>query len=59
MITGKSVHNQRIERLGRDVYAEVLSYYYDLFYYMEDIGILDPLDELNIYMHCTMFICTK
>ena len=36
MLTGKSTHNQRIERLWRDVYVGVLSYFYNLFYYMED-----------------------
>ncbi|XP_052281363.1 uncharacterized protein LOC127878877 [Dreissena polymorpha] len=33
MLTGKSTHNQRIERLWRDVYDGVLSYFYDLFYF--------------------------
>lgn len=48
MITGPSVHNQRIERLWRDIYSGVLSYYYNLFYFMEDEGILDPLNDIHI-----------
>ena len=36
MITGLSVHNQRIERLGRDVYQGCLSIFYNLFHEMEN-----------------------
>lgn len=48
MITGPSTHNQRIERLWRDVFGGVLSLYYKLFYQMEDEGILDPLNDTCI-----------
>jgi hypothetical protein len=45
MITGKSVHNQG---LWRDVYTGVLNFYYKLFYYMEDNGILDHLNDRHL-----------
>lgn len=48
MITGSSTHNQRIERLWRDVFEGVLSYFYNLFYHMEDEGILDPLNLVHL-----------
>lgn len=31
MLVGKSTHNQRIERLWRDIFEGVLSFFYDLF----------------------------
>ena len=34
--TGRCVHNQRIERLWRDVHTECISLFYDLFYMLED-----------------------
>ena len=48
MLTGKSTHNQRIERLWRDVYDGVLIFFYNLFYHMEDQGILDPLNQTHL-----------
>ena len=58
-ITGKSTHNQRIERFWKDVYQEVLAVYYQLFYFIEDEGILDPFNDLHIWLYSTMFFYTK
>ncbi|XP_051778551.1 uncharacterized protein LOC127526648 [Erpetoichthys calabaricus] len=46
-ITGLSVHNQRIERLWRDVFQQVLFPIYKEFYEMEDNGILEEGNSLH------------
>ena len=53
-ITGRSVHNSRIERLWRDVYQLVLSSFYDLFLSLEACGQLDPDNEGHLFcLHFT------
>ena len=47
--TGSSEHNQRIERLRRDVFRCILSVYYQLFYHLEKSGLLDPLSDIDLY----------
>ena len=49
MITGAFLHNQRIERLWRDVHQSVTMSYYRLFYFLESQGLLDPLNEIHLY----------
>ncbi|XP_015751229.1 PREDICTED: uncharacterized protein LOC107331191 [Acropora digitifera] len=49
MLTGKSTHNQRIERLWRDVFAGCLSLFYDLFYDLERQTILHPDNEGHLW----------
>ncbi|XP_052780602.1 uncharacterized protein LOC128217486, partial [Mya arenaria] len=47
-ITRRSVHNQRIERLWREVWTGCNALYYGLFFSMEDDGILDVTNERHM-----------
>ena len=49
MITGSSVHNQRVERLHRDVYQGVLAFYVAIFESLEHGNLLDPFNELHLW----------
>lgn len=48
-ITGRSTHNQRIERLWRDLYSGCVSFFYHLFYSLEQCGLLDVNSEVDLF----------
>ena len=52
-LVGRTVHNQRIQRLWRDVFKDVLYIFHDLFYLMESVGILDTVSEIDLW--CLQF----
>jgi hypothetical protein len=49
IITGSSTHNERIERLWRDVFRCVISLFYNTFKALEEEEKLDPLNEVDIF----------
>ena len=49
IMTGSSVHNQRIERLWRDLFQSVIVTFYRLFYHLEHRGLLHSLNEVHLF----------
>ena len=56
VIVGSSTHNERIERLWRDVHRSVLLTFSTLFRELESREHLDPLNEIDIYCLQKIFL---
>jgi len=56
VITGSSVHNERVERLWRDVHRCIASNFVEKFQRLESDGLLDPVNEVDLYVLHLVFL---
>ena len=56
MLTGKSVHNQRIERFWRDVFEGCTVQFYSLFGDLEESQVLNPTNDIDLF--CLHYVYT-
>ena len=49
VLTWRSLHSQRIERLWVDFGAQVIHYFRDVFHHLENRRNLDPVNELHLF----------
>ena len=55
-LVGSSVHNQRIERLWRDLHRCTTQLFYRLFYYLEYNHLLNAVNEKHLFALHTVFL---
>ena len=57
-LVGSSVHNQRIERLWRDLHHCATQLFYRMLYYMEYNDLLDQVNEKHLFaLHYVFLPC--
>ena len=56
-VVGCSVHSQRIERLWLDVFNQCTVAFYNLFYALEEEGVLDCANEVHLF--CLHYVYTS